>query len=91
MSKITINNLEKIIYVVRGSNVMLDSDLAELYGVTTKRLNEQVKRNSDRFPSDFIYKLTSMETESLRSQFATFKRINNQQLFLSEVGVDSHY
>ena len=91
MSKITINNLEKIIYVVRGSNVMLDSDLAELYGVTTKRLNEQVKRNSDRFPSDFIYKLTSMETESLRSQFATFKESTARRKYLpyvfTELGV----
>jgi hypothetical protein len=54
MSDITIDRIERIIYVIRGLRVMLDSDLAELYGVTTKRLNEQVKRNSDRFPQDFV-------------------------------------
>jgi len=52
---------------------MLDCDLAVLYGVTTKRLNEQVKRNPDRFPSDFVYQLTREEKDLLRSQFATFK------------------
>lgn len=53
---------------------MLDSDLAVLYGVTTKRLNEQVRRNLRRFPADFMFQLTSEEAESLRSQFATSKR-----------------
>jgi hypothetical protein len=61
------------IHVVRGQRVLLDADLAELYGVTTKRLNEQVKRNRDRFPSDFLLQLTESEVESLRSQFATLK------------------
>ena len=73
MTDITIDRIERIIYVVRGLRVMLDSDLAELYGVTTKRLNEQVRRNSDRFPSDFVYQLAREERELLRSQFATFK------------------
>ena len=50
---------------------MLDSDLAELYGVPTKRLNEQVRRNKDRFPIDFMFQLTPEETENLKSQFAT--------------------
>jgi len=50
---------------------MLDADLAELYGVTTKRLNEQVKRNASRFPGDFMFQLTPDETRILRSQFAT--------------------
>ncbi len=53
---------------------MLDVDLAELYQVETKRLNEQVKRNVDRFPEDFMFQLTDKEWESLRSQFATSKR-----------------
>lgn len=53
---------------------MLDSDLAELYGVETKRLLEQVKRNIDRFPADFLYQLTEKEFTHLRSQFATSKR-----------------
>ena len=52
---------------------MLDSDLAELYEVPTKRLNEQVRRNLKRFPADFMFQLTSEEAESLRSQFATLK------------------
>ena len=66
------------IFLVRGQKVMLDADLAELYGVTTKRLNEQVKRNIDRFPPDFMYLLTKGEAESLRSQFATLKRGRGQ-------------
>lgn len=59
------------IHVVRGQRIMLDSDLAEVYGVTTKRLNEQVRRNASRFPKDFVFQLNEDEFESLRSQFAT--------------------
>src|SRR5690606_18832110 len=59
------------IYYIRDQKVMLDSDLAELYGVETKRLNEQVRRNVDRFPDDFMFRLSSEEFEYLRSQFAT--------------------
>jgi phage regulator Rha-like protein len=59
------------IYMIRGKKVMLDKDLAELYEVETKRLNEQVKRNIDRFPSDFMFELTKEEFTNLRSQFAT--------------------
>jgi hypothetical protein len=59
------------IYFIRNQKVMLDIDLAELYKVETKRLNEQVKRNIDRFPKDFMFQLTSNEWESLRSQIAT--------------------
>jgi hypothetical protein len=59
------------ISVVRGQRVLLDSDLAVLYGVTTKRLNEQVRRNADRFPADFAFRLTEEEAVSLRSHFAT--------------------
>ncbi len=61
------------IFLIRGQKVMLDADLAELYGVTTKRLNEQVKRNIDRFPGDFMFQLATREHDSLRSQFATSK------------------
>jgi len=64
-------SIENRIYVIRGIKVLLDSDLAELYGVTVKRLNEQVKRNAERFPQDFMFRLTGKEHESLRSQFAT--------------------
>lgn len=58
------------IHVVRGQRVMLDSDLAVLYGVTTGRLNEQVKRNRGRFPADFMFRLQATEARSLISQFA---------------------
>ena len=61
------------IYMIRNHKVMLDIDLAELYQVETKRLNEQVKRNADRFPEDFMFQLTNGEWESLRSQIATSK------------------
>lgn len=59
------------ILLIRGEKVMIDSDLAELYGVETKRLNEQVKRNIDRFPEDFMFQLTQDEFENLKSHFAT--------------------
>ncbi len=63
--------IEKKIFLIRGGNVMLDRDLAELYGVPTKRLIEQVKRNIKRFPEDFIFQLTKDEFKILRSHFAT--------------------
>lgn len=59
------------IYLIRDEKVMLDSDLAELYGVETKRLNEQVKRNMNRFPEDFMFQLSKVEFENLKSQIAT--------------------
>ena len=57
--------------MIRGEKVLLDADLAELYGVSTGRFNEQVKRNLARFPADFMFQLTNQELRSLRSQFAT--------------------
>jgi hypothetical protein len=63
--------LEKRIFVVRGRQVMLDEDLADLYGVETKRLIQQVQRNLKRFPQDFMFQLDKTETEALRSQIAT--------------------
>lgn len=65
--------IEKRIFVVRGRQVMLDEDLADLYGVETKRLIQQVKRNSKRFPEDFMFQLDQAEAEALRSQIATSK------------------
>lgn len=65
------NKVESLIRVIRGQQVMLDRDLAELYGVETRRLNEQVKRNIERFPEDFMFQLTSNEFDNLMSQFAT--------------------
>jgi len=70
-SLIPSEQIERTIVVIRGHKVMLDSDLAELYGVPTKRLNEQVKRNLDRFPGDFMFQLTADEFQNLRSQNAT--------------------
>jgi hypothetical protein len=63
--------IERKIYLIRGHNVMIDRDLASLYGVPTKRLKEQVKRNIKRFPEDFMFELNVQEFEILRSQFAT--------------------
>jgi hypothetical protein len=79
--------IARAIFIVRNQKVLMDSDLAELYGVETKRLNEQVKRNLERFPEDFMFQLTqqdweelktllhdSPESSSLRSQFATLEK-----------------
>jgi len=63
--------IQSMIHEIRGQKVMLDRDLAELYGVEVKRLNESVKRNVERFPSDFMFKLRQREWNILRSQFAT--------------------
>ncbi|MFN5772808.1 ORF6N domain-containing protein [Flavobacterium sp.] len=62
--------LDKI-YVIRNQKVLLDRDLAQLYGIETKRLNEAVKRNLSRFPDDFMFQLNDVEFETLKSQFAT--------------------
>ncbi|MCP5064407.1 MAG: ORF6N domain-containing protein [Ignavibacteriae bacterium] len=70
-SLVTQKNIKRYIYSIRDRQVMLDRDLAELYGVPTKRLNEQVKRNIERFPSDFMFQLTKDELKHWRSQFAT--------------------
>lgn len=70
-------NIESLIRVIRGQQVMLDSDLAMLYGVETKRLNEQVKRNLNRFPEDFMFQLTKEEANHSRSQIVI---LNNDEL-----------
>jgi len=66
-----IASIERAIYSLRGQRVMLDSDLAAIYGVTTKRLNEQLRRNRSRFPDDFAFQLTAEESRNLKSQIAT--------------------
>ena len=68
-----IERVERKIFLIRGHKVMLDRDLAELYGVPAFRLNEQVKRNVKRFPPDFMFQLLPEEATSLRSQFAILK------------------
>ena len=65
--------IEQAIFLIRGQKVILDDDLSRLYGVTTKRLNEQVKRNRKRFPDDFMFQLNLQEVRDLRSHFATLK------------------
>jgi hypothetical protein len=70
---IPLERIENKIYLIRGQKVMLDKDLAELYGVPTKVFNQAVKRNSERFPADFIFQLTWEEIERLRSQIVTLK------------------
>lgn len=69
--QIPIEQIERMIFMIRGQKVMLDSDLAEIYGVTTSRLNQQVRRNQDRFPSDFAFQLTHQEFTNLMLQTVT--------------------
>lgn len=82
MSLIPAQRIERVIYLIRGQKVMIDKDLAELYGVPTKVLNQAVKRHKDRFPEDFLFQLTTEEAKQwwlgvmrdrLRSQFVTLK------------------
>ena len=68
---IPIERIERAILMLRGHKVILDAELAAFYGVETRRLNEQVKRNIDRFPDDFMFQLTAQEFDNLKSQFAT--------------------
>ena len=77
--------IERKIYLIRGHKVMLDRDLAELYQVPTRRLNEQVKRNLTRFPADFMFQLSDEEAENLRSQFATSSTSHGGRRYLPYV------
>jgi hypothetical protein len=70
---VLIDQIEPLILTIRDQKVLLDRDLAVLYGVPTKRLNEQVQRNAKRFPQDFMFRLTQSEWQALRSQIATLK------------------
>ena len=72
-SVVSIERIESRILLVRGHKVLLDGDLAALYAVSTKRFNEQVRRNAARFPEDFMFRLSAEEWDSLRSQVATLK------------------
>jgi ORF6N domain len=76
-----VDNVEGAIYLIRGQRVMLDSDLTAIYGVTTKRLNEQLRRNRKRFPQDFAFQLTTEEFRNLRPQFATSKGRGGRRYF----------
>ena len=74
---INLHDIEKLIFNIRGFQVMIDFHLAEMYGVETKRLNEQVKRNLRRFPDTFMFQLTAAEWEDLQPQIATAKQPNS--------------
>jgi len=66
-----VDNIARAIWILRGQKILLDAELAALYGVTTRRLNEQVRRNRKRFPDDFLFELTVEEFADLKSHFAT--------------------
>ena len=77
---VVVEQIGRSILVVRGQRVILDRELAAIYGSTTKRLNEQVKRNRDRFPEDFMFQLTAEEADRSRSQIATLKNGRGQNI-----------
>ena len=76
-NEISTLQIEKKIFVIRGVQVMIDRDIAELYGVETRRLNEQVKRNIERFPIEFMFQLTREEIDSVKSQIVTSRKTNS--------------
>jgi hypothetical protein len=79
---VSIQLIERRIYLIRGHKVMIDVDLAQLYGVPTKGLNQRVQRNRKRFPEDFMFQLTAEEAEVLRSQFMISKRGHGGRRYL---------
>ncbi len=84
-------NIIPFIYLIRKEKVMLDSDLAKLYGVETKRLKEAVRRNISRFPKDFMFELTLEEYRSLRTQFATLEKFPDNPELVSKKGKHSKF
>lgn len=71
---ITTDDIRSKVYIIRGQQVMLDKDLAEIYGYEVKKLNQQVKRNIERFPEDFMFRLSNSEIDSVRSQIVTSRK-----------------
>ena len=94
LSVVPVEQITRLIRVVREQKVIFDADLAQLYGVATKRLNEQVKRNAERFPEDFVFKLSKEEYTALRSQSATSNSGRGGRRYLpyafTEQRVDEH-
>ncbi len=88
LMEINSNKIKDLIYTIRGKQVMIDSDLAIIYGYEVKRLNEQVKRNIGRFPDDFMFRLTREEFDFVKSQFATSRKDTD---FLDKVVVVVNY
>jgi len=88
---IPIKLIQNQIFTIRGAQVMVDRDLAEMYNVETRRLNEQVRRNIERFPDEFMFQLTKKETENWKSQIATSNKekmgIRKPPLVFTEQGV----
>jgi ORF6N domain-containing protein len=82
-SLIPIEQIDEMIRTIRGTRVMLDRDLAKIYGVPTFRFNEAIKRNRHRFPEDFMFQLTREEFNSLKSQIAMSGRQNSSQIAMS--------
>ena len=85
-SPVSVEQIDGMIRTIRGVRVMLDRDLAEIYGVPTFRFNEAIKRNRHRFPPDFMFQLTREEFDSLRSQIAMSKPENSSQIAMSKTG-----
>jgi hypothetical protein len=88
-NKLTTDQLGRLIYEIRGERVMLDSDLASIYGVETKALNRAVKRNRDRFPKDFVFQLTEDEWKDLRYQIGTSSSSRERQSLRYQIGTSS--
>ena len=87
---IVLEQIEPLIKTIRGQKVILDNDLARLYGVTTKRLNQQARRNINRFPEDFLFQLNQDETDSLRLQIATLKNQRGQHRKYAPLAFTEH-
>ena len=85
---VSIDKIQKSVYLIRGEQVMLDKDLAEIYGYEVKAFNQQVKRNLSRFPADFMFQLTREELpECLKSQFVTLNSSDNKRgLHIKKLG-----
>ena len=88
-NKLTSDQLGRLIYEVRGERVMLDSDLASIYGVETKALNRAVKRNRDRFPKDFMFQLSEAEWKNLRYQIGTSSSDPKHQSLRYQIGTST--
>jgi hypothetical protein len=85
---VTVEQIDGMIHTIRGVRVMLDRDLAKIYGVATFRFNEAIKRNRHRFPTDFMFQLSRAEFDSLKSQIAMSKPQNSSQNAMSKTGRD---
>ncbi len=87
--RLTADQLGRLIYEIRGQRVMLDSDLAGIYGVETKALNRAVKRNRDRFPKDFVFQLSSHEWKNLKYQIGTSSLVGESRPLRYQIGTSS--